>query len=177
MKKIIPVLSVLFALSAVNVFAQDATENINVSANVQSAINVNTIVNLITFGQVQSGQQAIISADPNGTDENAETPQRAEIVIEGAVNEAFQITFNNAILSNGTNTVDFATDLFVVSGSESSNGAISSGDQISADGSGDNIVLSIGGTLDAISAANAGTYSTTQTGGESITVEFNYTSI
>jgi hypothetical protein len=176
MKKITTLTAALAFVFAGNVFAQ--TENIAVTANVESALNFVTDPATVEFGTVQSGLTSTVSSDPDGTDENASAPQRAVITIENTFDEGFEITYTNAVLTdtNGDNATSFTTSIFVVSGTVANNGStIASGATIGA--AGGDIVLSIGGVLDAINATNAGSYSTGNPNGEDITVEFNLTTI
>jgi hypothetical protein len=178
MKKTGLIFATLFLLGIGNVYAQDGTANVAVTATVESALNFVTDPATIEFGTVQSGQTATVDADPAGTDVNASAPQRATITIENSSDEEFQVTYTNAILTDagGSNPTAFTTALYVVSGTDVDNTSIASGSNFTSSGTGD-IVLSVGGVLDAINATNAGSYSTANAGGQEITVEFNLVSI
>ena len=178
MKRITTLTFALAFLFAGNVFAQDHTSNVAVTANVESALNFITDPATVEFGTVQSGESSTVSSDPDGTDVNASAPQRALITIENAFNEEFALTYTNAVLTDadGGNATNFTTSVFVVSGTTGNDGStIASGNNFVA--AGGDIVLSIGGVLDAINATNAGSYSTANANGEDITVEFTLVSI
>lgn len=161
--------------------AMAQTETVNVTAEVQNALNYITNPATVEFGNVQSGLQSVVDANPAATaDDNASAPQRAEITIENAVSEQFQVSFTDATLGtpDNANTVDFTTSMYVVSGTDSNDdAALTNNANISADGSGDDVVLSIGGTLDAVNAVYAGSYSTSETDGSPVTVTFTLVSI
>ena len=179
MKKLGILFAAIVLFGVGNIYAQDATTNVNVTATVESALNFVTSPATIQFGIVQSGTAATVDADPTGTlDANASAPQRANITIENASSESFLVTYTDALLTDGTggNPTNFTTSLFVVSGTTAT-GILASGGNFTADGSGSNIVLSLGGVLDAISATNAGSYSTTNAGASNITVEFTLVTI
>ena len=153
----------------------------NVTAEVQNAIQYVTSPAVVEFGDIQSGLISVVDSNPSGaSDDNASAPQRAQITIENAVTDAFDVTFGNGILAqtSGSHTVDFTTSLFVVSGTDGSNSqALTSGSTIQANGNGDDIVLSIGGQLDAVDAIHAGSYSTTETNGQSVSIDFTLTTL
>ncbi|REL24080.1 hypothetical protein DYD21_19925 [Rhodohalobacter sp. SW132] len=184
MKKI-ALFTLLSLFFAHGVYAQEATETIDVTATVESALEFVTNPAVVEFGNIQSGQQAVVDSNPLGSaDINATTPQRAQISIQNALNEAFSVTFGNGILASVSNshTISFVPSIYVVSGtsvngSTSNDETLTSGNTIEADGTGENIILSIGGSLEAVDAIHSGSYSTTEAGGQSVTIEFTLTTL
>lgn len=175
MKKLLLSFGILFLFSASNLFAQDQVE-IDVSATIENALEFVATQPTVEFGNVQSGEEAVVDANPSGDqDSNASSPGRAQIEIQNAFTESISITFEDGIL--GTTEGDQATfvpAIFVVSGTDDNEQLLTSGSSVTANGNG-TIVLSVGGTLAAISAANAGTYSTEN--GTPVQVEFSLTDI
>lgn len=141
MKKIIPVLSFLFALSAVNVFAQTSdTAELNVSANVISAISITEEAPL-SFGSVIVGSQPIIDRD--------NSDGIGELSVSGSANEEFQVEIPATIeLTNGTGSLEVATAFFFGEDLENSNDLINE-QEVQLNGTG-SLAIFFGGTLQAL---------------------------
>jgi hypothetical protein len=171
MKKLLLSFGILFLFSASNLFAQDQVD-IDVTATIESALEFVATQPTVEFGNVQSGEEAVVDANPTDSqDSNASSPGRAQIEIQNAFTESISITFEDGILrTTDGDEATFAPAIFVVSGTNDNDRTITSGNIVEANGTG-TIVLSVGGTLEAISANNSGSYSTEN--GDPVVVEFS----
>ncbi|MFU8811904.1 MAG: hypothetical protein ACNA78_02995 [Balneolaceae bacterium] len=178
MKKLSLLLLTLALTGFSSLFAQ--VEEVNVTAEIIGNIDFTTSPATVTFGNVLADQTATVSADPNGTNQNADNAQRATITIGGALSEqTFAVSFGNGTLSKDddqTKTIAFTTALFLASGATTS-GALNSSDSFTHASGETDIVLHVGGSLAAVPAADAGSYGTANAGGTAVTIDFAFTSI
>jgi hypothetical protein len=167
MKNLKTILSV-FALATVfsaNAFAQE-TANVAVTAEVQAAIVLTPTA--IALGSIQQAASTIAanSNDNGGTSTNVGTSANAgSLKIDGTSGVSVDVTWANAILTNGTPVEDVVFTPSVYNGSTS----LTSGDDVTLTAG--SITLDVGGSL----AVPGGTGSYTTVGGTPIvfTVQYN----
>lgn len=157
MKKLITLTIALFLLAAGNVFAQ-ISQNVTVSANVESALAIDATQNVV-FGTIQQLAATLdrASADPNAPDGTnlGSTAQLGIVeVTEGSINTDVIVEYTNATLGNGTDD-DITFTTLVRDHTNGDN--ITSGATVSLNGSGE-LTLHIGGELEA--PTGTGTFNT-----------------
>lgn len=168
MKSLKTLLSV-FAIAAfltANATAQEQS-TVTATALVQADLTVTTTTN-IDLGTIQTGVASTIKANANdgATEANlGATNSAGQVDVSGTASASVTVNFTNATLDNGSDPQTFTT--VVYHGST----AVTDGDSISLDGSGD-AQLDLGGTLAA--PGGTGTYNTSTGAGSPITVTITY---
>lgn len=162
----------LFALLGVFSTATYAqTSDVNVSATVQAALSVITDADL-TFGVITVNTQAVQPANGSSslTAANNANATTGQVTIEGSAGLDVDISYNTGVqLSDGTNTVNFTPDIITQAGTT----IAQTGTAVTLSGSAGlgQVVLDIGGTLDAITTP--GTYTTASGTPITVTVAYN----
>ncbi|MDR9416427.1 MAG: hypothetical protein RI564_09090 [Gracilimonas sp.] len=168
MKTLKTILSV-FAIAAVfsaGAYAQE-TADVEVTAEVVTALTLTP--SNIDLGTIQTGAASILDANSNddATEANIGTSASAgSIQIDGSSGASIDVSWTNATLDNGTETLTFTPSVWNGSSELTTPGGTT--ETIS----GGSITLDVGGELDAPSGS--GTYDTTTGTGEAITFTVQY---
>ena len=168
MKKIGIIFTALLLFGVGNVYAQTSAD-VTVSADVQAALAL-TVNQNVNFGTIQQAAASLDAASgdasaPDGTNLGSNA-QLGVVDITGTAGVDTVIDFTNALLSDGTNTVAFTTNV-----QDITNGAsLTSGNTVTLTGGA--ITLQIGGDL--ADPGTTGSFSTTNSGGSPVTITVQY---
>lgn len=166
---------VIAVLFAANTYAQDASGNVAVTAQLVGATTVANTTD-VTFGAITQGVAATIVLDANALDPATESGIGAGaapglVTISGLANAGITVNFSGATLSDAgsTDELEFTPAVFISTTAT----AVTDGSSQTLDGSGE-LLLDIGGSLVVEAADIAASYSTGVGTGSAMSVSITY---
>jgi len=180
MKNLLKFTFVLFVIGGMSntAFGQLITETADVNVTAEVAVAITLTPTNIALGTIISDLPSVIDANSNdgATEANlGNTNNAGSLVITGTAGQSVNVNYNGtAVLSRvgGTGAGGDLADFTVVVKEESTNTDYVSDTPLVLTGG--TRTLTVGGSLDAVLAANAGTFNTTTAGGVAITFVVNY---